>query len=267
MTRAASVLGAARCRAHPPSVLSSDPTSLPENDGLAFLGETVWPPARVTEREAKRPLATPNICGRPNADVVRRRLAVIDGEPGEDWQLDFPAHFTVQEASLYEQPFAVVQKRSGGTWLNPHLQSDLRRALARVSRWLAMPAEAAAPDWRWIEDELLPDASLVVVARDDDFTHGVLSSQAFRLWHQTFGVRLGPVRTVESFPFPWPPATALSALTAEQEEQRHAIARAARSGNNEQLNASVSAAYGWAAESDGQELVENLSELHRRRAG
>jgi hypothetical protein len=267
MTQAASVLGATRCRAHVPSVRSPDLVSLPENDGLAFLGETLWPPSLVTEREARKLLASPNTCGRPNADVVRRRLAVIDGEPGEDWQLDFPAHFTVQEASLYEQPFAVVQRHSGGTWLNPHLQSDLRRALARVSRWLATPAAAAAPDWRWIEDDLLPDASLVVVARDDDFTHGVLSSQAFRLWHQSFAARLGPVRTVESFPFPWSPATALSALTAEQEEQRHAIARAARSGNNEQLNASVSAAYGWAAESDGQELIEKLSELHRGRAG
>jgi hypothetical protein len=242
-------------------------TPLLENTGLAFPGEAAWSPALLTEREAQKFIRAANACGRPNTDVLRRRLAVVDGEPVEGWQIDFPAHFTTQEAALYEQPFALLQKRSGNVWLNPHTDSALRRALARVSRWLAMPASAVAPDWRWIEDDLLPDATLLVVARDDDFTHGVLRSSPFSAWWHIHQGSMAPDRIVESFPFPWPPATALSALTAVQEEQRHAIARAARNGNVEQLNFAVFAAYGWPADMPTDALLGAVGALALRRPG
>lgn len=240
--------------------------SLPENAGLAFLGEAVWVPALLTSREAGKLTAATNVCGRPNSDVLRRRLAVVDGAPAEGWQIDFPAHFTAQEAALYEQPFASLQKRSGGAWLNPCANPGLRRALARISRYLALPATAATPDWRWIEEDLLPDATLLVVARDDDFTHGILQSTLFAAWHHAHRTRrLDPVQIVESFPFPWAPATLLSALTAAQEEQRHAIARAVRSGNPDQLNAAVLAAYGWLPDPENDALLGKLALLNCQR--
>ena len=208
-----------------------------------------------------------NACGRPNSDVIRRRLAVADGEPVESWQIDFPAHFTAQEAALYEQPFALLQKRTRGAWQNPPAAPALRRALARVSRWLALPMTAETPDWRWIEDELLPDESLLVVARDDDFMHGLLTSSLFALWWERH--RAQPVLAVESFPFPWPPATPLSGLSKTQEDQRHAIARAARSGDTAALNGAVLAAYGWPADltEDNAALLEKLTALNRVRGG
>ncbi len=236
------------------------PNPLPENSGLAFPGETAWAPAQLTERQAKQLLVAANRCGRPNSDVLRRRLAVVDGEPAESWQIDFPAHFTAQEAALYEQPYARLS--GGGAGQNPHANPALRRALARLSRYLAMPADAEIPDWIWVEDELLPDASLVVVAREDDFAHGILSSPAFAAWHRAHRGQLSPDRLVESFPFPWPPATGLSALTAAQEESRHAVARAARAGDAEQLEASVIQAYGWPATTD---ILGQLTVLHRQR--
>lgn len=241
------------------------PAPLPENIGLAFTGETAWPPALLTDREAKKLLGTPNPCGRPNGDVLRRRLAVTDGEPREGWLIDFPVHFTPQEAALYEQPFALLQKRAGGSWLNPHAQPGLRRALARVSRWLALPAETDAPDWRWIEDDLLPDASLLIVAREDDFTHGLLQSPVFAAWYAAHRRVLGPAEVVNSFPFPWAPATPLSALTKAQEEQRLTLARAARSGSLEQLTSAVLTAYGWPADLDDDALLERLIERNRTR--
>ncbi len=235
-----------------------------ENSGLAFLGEASWPPSQLTDRDAEQLLAAANACGRPNIDVLRGRLAVVDGEPVESCQLDFPEHYTEQEAALYEQPFALLQKRAG-TWRNPHTQPALRRALARVSRWLALPAGADTPDWRWIEEEVLPDASLLVVARDDDFTHGVLSSPVFASWWARH--RAQPLIAVESFPFPWPPATPLSSLSKSQEEQRHAIVRAIRGGNADALSTAVLAAYGWPAEIDDDALLENLATLNRKRGG
>lgn len=242
------------------------PSPLPENAGLAFLGESAWPEAILTAREAKRLAAASNACGRPNSDVLRRRLAVANGVPTESWQIDFPAHFTAQEAALYEQPFALLHDRApNSTWLNPHANPTLRRTLARVSRFLAMPAEATTPDWRWLEEDLLPDATLLVVARDDDFSHGVLESHSFSIWWQKWHATLSPDLIVGSFPFPWPPATALSGLSAAQEEQRHAIARAARSGDV-QLNSAVLAAYGWPGELEDGELLEKLAGLNRSRS-
>jgi len=239
---------------------------LPENTGLAFLGEAAWPPAQLREREAISILQAANACGRPNSDVLRRRLAAVGDAPAENWSIDFPAHFTVQEAALYEQPFALLQKRAGGAWLNPGANHGLRRALARISRYLALPATVATPDWRWIEEDLLPDATLLVVARDDDFTHGILQSTLFAVWHHAHRTRrLDPVRIVESFPFPWAPATPLSALTAAQEAQRHAIARAARSGNPGQLHAAVLAAYGWPPDTYDDALIGKLAGLNSER--
>lgn len=236
-----------------------------ENAGLAFLGEPAWTPAQLSEHEAHRLLAMPNACGRPNADVIRRRLAVVDGSPVESWQIDFPEHFTLQEAALYEAPFALLQKHYAQVGVTPSLNPDLRRALARVSRWLALPADADSPDWRWIEDDLLPDVSLLAVARDDNYTHGVLASRAFALWWAEH--RRHPVLAVESFPFPWPPATPLSALTKAQEEHRHTITRVARGEDADALNGAVLAAYGWPADLDDRELLEKLAMLQRQRGG
>lgn len=245
--------------------MSGPPVALPENAGLAFRGEPAWTPASLSESEAHRLLAQSNACGRPNSDVIRRRLAVADGEPVQSWQIDFPEHFTVQEAALYEAPFALLRKHYAQVGVTPFLNPNLRRALARVSRWLAMPAECVVPDWRWIEDDLLPDASLLVVARDDNFIEGILSSRPFALWWAEH--RDHPVLAVESFPFPWPPATPLSALTKEQEAHRHAIGRAARVAASGTLDAAVSAAYGrprGADDADWLRLLVEFSASRRR---
>ncbi len=239
-----------------------NPALLPENSGLAFSGETAWPPSILPARQAEQLAAMANTCGRPNADVLRRRLAVVRDQPAESWQIDFPDHFTAQEAALYEQPFALLQQRAN-TCLNPHANPDLRRALARVSRYLATTTGAATPDWRWIEEDLLPDATLLVVARDDDFTHGVLQSSVFAAWYHHYSADMASVQIVEAFPFSWPPATPLSSLTASQEEQRHAISRSSRSGDVELLNAAVLTAYGWSPDAD---LPVKLAELNRQRA-
>lgn len=239
------------------------PKALLENADLAYTGEKAWSPALLTEREAAGLLTALNPCGRPNADVLRRRLAVVNHEPVVTWQVDFPDHFTPQEATLYAAPFARLQARAAA-WRNPHRQPALRRALARVSRWLALPVAAETPDWRWIEDELLPDATLLVVARDDDFAQGILSSAVFAPWWASH--RAQPVFAIASFPFPWPPGTLLSALSKAQEECRHDIARSTRTGNSASLNAAVLAAYGWPSELAAVELLGRLTALNQHRS-
>ena len=69
-----------------------------------------------------------------------------------------------------------------------------------------------------------------------------------------------------SYPFPWPPGTGLSALTAAQEEHRHAVAKAARGADAATLNAAVAAAYGWPDDLDDDTLLTRLGDLNRARA-
>lgn len=219
----------------------------------------------LTDREARKMLAATNACGRPNRDVMRRWLAVVAGEPVESWVIDFPEHYRLQEASLYEEPFGMLRRHFAQVGISPHYNPDLRLALARTSRWLAMPVAATTPDWRWIEEEVLPDASLLAVARDDDFTHGVLQSSAFAVWHAAHRHSLDPAQVVETFPFPWSPGTLISTLSKEQEEQRFAIARAARDGNPDVINTAVLAAYGWPIGLRAPELVAKLVDLNHAR--
>jgi len=106
------------------------------------------------------------------------------------------------------------------------------------------------------------------VVRDDDFAHGVLQSRVFAVWWQHVGPSQTRLGTLQSFPFPWPPATPLGRLTAAQEERRHDLARAARSGNPEGIDAAAASAYGWPAHLPEPELLSRLLEInHHRQEG
>ena len=246
------------------------PVALPENAGLAYLGETPWPPARLTPRQAESLLATRNPAGRPNSEALRSYVGQTGRRLRIHWQIDFPTHYRKQEAALHEHPFALLKKNNHATpgtwWINPHAQPPLRHALARVERFLATPLDASAPAWTWFESEHLPDTSLLTVARDDDFTHAVLQSTAFTAWWRAYRSALSPVQLLESFPFPWPPSTPLGSLSKTQQDQRSATTRAALSGDAEQINFTTATAYGWNTHQDPDTLLSSLSELHRQRA-
>ena len=248
---------------------AASPLPLCENAGLVFLGETAWAPAILTPALAKSLAAARNPTGRPNHDVLRTFVGHDGGRLRQHSQIDFPAHYREQEAALHERPFARLRKnvgaQSGSWWINPHAQPALRHALARLDRFLATPVKADPPAWTWIESEHLPDASLLAVARDDDFTHAVLQSAAFTAWWQAHRRSLPPVQIVESFPFPWPPATSLGSLTKTQQDIRSQAARAAIAGDTGQIDSAVAAAYGWPGNRDEREILQALGELHRLR--
>ncbi|MBI2498590.1 MAG: hypothetical protein HYV75_11945, partial [Opitutae bacterium] len=97
--------------------------------------------------------------------------------------------------------------------------------------------------------------------------HGILQARPFALWWRRVHSRRTPTFAVNAYPFPWPPATGLSALTAAQEDRRQAVANAARGTDTEQLNAAVAAAYGWPADLADDVLLTHLGDLNRVRAG
>ncbi|MBI2814268.1 MAG: hypothetical protein HYX71_08280 [Opitutae bacterium] len=246
------------------------PRPLPENAGLVHAGERVALTASIPPKMAERMLGTRNPHGKSNADVLRRLATATDPRrPVIHWLIDFPAHMGEHEASLYEHPFHQLFRAMRPTrdrwWMNPHADERLRAALAKRERYLATPVGAEPPVWMWFESSIIPDDTLLAVARDDDFTHGILSARPFAVWWRQFHSRRTPTLAVNSYPFPWPPGTGLNALTAAQEEHRHAVAKAIRSGDPETLNAAVAAAYGWPADPDDDTLLVRLGELNRAR--
>lgn len=249
----------------------SAPRPLPENAGLVFVGERVALTAALPAPMAERMLGTRNLHGKANADVLRPlATAAAPRRPNSQWLIDFPAHMDEREATLYELPFhhLIRTKRPGRDrwWVNPHANKQLRATLAKRERYLATPVCAEPPAWTWFESALIPDDTLLVVARDDDFIHGILAAHPFAVWWCKYHSRRTPIRAVSAYPFPWAPGTGLSALTAAQEELRHAVAKAVRGGDTESLNTAVTAAYGWPAGLDDAALLARLGELNRARS-
>lgn len=102
----------------------------------------------------------------------------------------------------------------------------MRKALDGLRRYLVTPETAKHRIFTWLQPEVLADHALVVIARDDDYTFGVLQSRVHELWARGMGTQLRevesgfrytPTTTFETFPFPHP-----------TDDQREAIAAAAR---------------------------------------
>lgn len=248
------------------------PRALPENDGLVFVGERMAQAACIPPKMAERMLGTRNPHGKSNSDVLRRLVTAKDPRhPSLHWQIDFPREMGEREASLYEHPFHHLHRAAPPTrdqwWVNPYADARLRATLARRERFLATPVGSDPPEFIWFESSIIPDDTLIAVARDDDFIHGILQARPLALWWRRYHSRRTPTLALKSYPFPWPPATGLSALNAAQEEQRHAVARAAPGPDAEKLNTAVAAAYGWPADLPDDELLTRLGDLNRQRAG
>lgn len=242
---------------------------LAENEQLAFVGETVRPDTLIPAELAEQLLRARNLAGRDNFDVVRQVASATAGVLSVRWMIDFPPGMSEAEAALYELPSQHLRQslsdRSATWWRNPHANPSTRALLARRERYLATTC-GAAPAFQWVSSEQLPEATLLVVARDDDFTHGVLRSRVFAQWWEQTSASADPTHAVATFPFPWSPERRLSSLTRAEEEARHAVAAAVRTGEQASVDDAVARAYGWPLDLDAPELLARLHELHRTRA-
>jgi type II restriction/modification system DNA methylase subunit YeeA len=174
----------------------------------------------------------------------------------------------------------------------------MRLAVGGLARFIATPAVSKYRLFVWMDGHTLADHALVVVARDDDYTFGVLHSRVHEAWALAQGTQLEtrprytPTTTFETFPFPHP-----------TEAQREDIADAARDLDrlrngwlnppgladadlakrtltnlynahptwlaqaHERLDAAVLAAYGWPSDIDRDDLLGRLLALNLERAG
>ena len=102
----------------------------------------------------------------------------------------------------------------------------MRAALKGLPQFIATVIHSKHRIFWWVEPPTLPDHALIVFARDDDYTFGVLQSRVHEVWARATGTQLRevesgfrytPTTCFETFPFPRP-----------TDEQREAIAGAAR---------------------------------------
>ncbi len=247
--------GAAVSEIHPDLTAEANVTSalkLPENANLCFLGVMKGGPFDLTPEQAAEMLRAPlNPNGRPNSDVVKRRLIGRDivQRNQQGWLIDF-GEMTEQEASLYELPFEYVRrevkplrdvnnrKRTRDRWwLHGENRPGLRRALAGMKRCIVTPEVAKHRIFVWIDTDIVPDHKLHVFARDDDYFLGLLQSRPHVFWSLRLGSTLedrpsyNSDTVFETFPFPWPPGhepndnplvEAIAAATRELVEKRDA---------------------------------------------
>ena len=293
-----------------PDIAEAKP--LRENLGIAFMGDTKGGPFDISESVALSMLEQPNPDGRDNRDVVRPRVngKDITSRPSGTWIIDFGVDLPLSEAALYEAPFEYVNEHvrpvrvtnkrkvyAENWWLHMEPRPGMRQALDGLSRYLVTPTTAKHRLFTWLSADVLPDHALIAVARDDDYTFGVLHSRFHKVWALAMGTQLEdrprytPTTCFETFPFPEP-----------TDAQREAIAEAARKlgelrqgwlnptgvtaadlkkrtltnlynayptwlqNLHEQLDHAIAPAYGWPHGLSEPEILERLLILNQQRA-
>ena len=186
---------------------------------------------------------------RPNSDVLRPWRNGLDiTRRGRDmWIIDFGWSRTKEAVAYYERPYEWIVKH---VW--PDRQSNRRDAyrhlwwqhveprqgmwttLSKLDRYLATPRVAKHRLFVWLSSAILPDSQLIVVARDDDASFGILHSRAHELWSLRLGTsledrpRYTPSTTFETFPFPERLTPDLPAASYISDPRAQRIAEAAK---------------------------------------
>jgi hypothetical protein len=197
--------------------------SLPQCRGASFQGSQKIGPFDVPHDTATAWLRVPNPNGKSNALVLRPLYNGIDvtRRCRGVWAIDFGTTLSEVDASLFEDPFKfVVQnvKPERDTnardayrkywWRHGEPRVGMRDALSRLTRFAAISEKSKHFFFVWLSAAILPDKRLIVVARGDDATIGLLSARPHRLWSLRLGSTLEdrpcytPTTCFETFPFP-----------------------------------------------------------------
>nr|WP_316644187.1 DNA methyltransferase [uncultured Roseateles sp.] len=177
----------------------------------------------VSGEAARAWLELPNPHGRSNADVVKPWMNAMDltRRPADKWVVDFGVGCDIGTAILYEEPFAHVlahvkperdntrrDKYRRIWWEFAEPIPGMRSALSGLDRYIATPALAKHRLFAWVDAQVIPDHALMVIARADDSTFGVLHSRFHEIWSLRLGTsledrpRYTPTTCFETYPFP-----------------------------------------------------------------
>ena len=287
---------------------------LMENLNAAFQGPVKVGPFDIPGLLAQEMLNSPNPHSKSNLDVLSPWVNGRDvaDRSREMWIIDF-RDMPVEQAALYEAPFEYINEhvrplreknrdwqRRTYWWRLGRSGDDLRAAVKPLTRFIVTPRVSKHRIFVWVVPETLPDSAVVAIARDDDYTFGVLHSHTHEVWALNTGTQLReaesgfrytPTTCFETFPFPEP-----------TEGQREAISEAARELDklregwlnppnttaselkrrtltnlynarptwlqmaHERLDDAVAAAYGWPSDLSDAAILERLLALNLQRA-
>ncbi len=179
-------------------------------------------------------LHAPNPHGRPNSEVLRPTINGNDitKRTRDRWVIDFDS-LPESSACLFEAPFALVnsrvkpfrsesrdRSRKERWWLHGRTGDDIRAAAYSLPRYIGMCQTAKYFLWRFIASVTSPEQTVIIVARADDESLGLLESHIHNLWAMHQGTRLEtrprytPTTCFETFPFPRPTPAQESAIAA-----------------------------------------------------
>ena len=223
---------------------------LSENANVAFMGDTKGGPFDVACDQARAWLRLPaNPNGRTNADVLKPWVNGMDltRRPAGKWIVDFGWTMSDGDAALYEEPFRWVkehvypmrqQNRRDAYrvhwWRHVEPRQGMWGALDGLSRYIATPTVAKHRLFGWCDVRICPDHQLIVVARDDDMTFGILHSRFHEVWSLRLGTsledrpRYTPSTTFETFPFPTGLTPNTPATDYESDPRARTITEAAK---------------------------------------
>jgi type II restriction/modification system DNA methylase subunit YeeA len=224
---------------------------LPENAFRSFMGVTKSGPFDINGEPARSWLLFPlNPNGKPNADVLKKSVngEEITGRPSDRWIIDFGVGKTEAEIALYEAPFAYAyhtvrpfrlksrqEKNRLLWWQYERPRPSMWKSLLGLSRYIATSMVAKHRVFVWLPMVVLPENLVIVIARDDDTTFGVLHSRFHQLWALRLGTWLGvgndprytPTTTFETCPFPEGLTPNIPARQYANDPRAQAIAAAA----------------------------------------
>ena len=196
---------------------------LPTNKAACFIGGMKKGPFDISGELARHWLQQPNPHGLSNALVVKPWFNGLDvtRRPLDQWIVDFGLDMSEADASLFEAPFAYVRAHvlpqraevrneleKSRWWLHARPAPDLRRAIKRTTRFVGTARVAKYRLFVWLSNSVVVDGQLVVTARAEDTTFGILHSRFHELWALRMGTsledrpRYTPTTCFETFPFP-----------------------------------------------------------------
>jgi type II restriction/modification system DNA methylase subunit YeeA len=198
--------------------------TLATNVGISFIGTQKGGSFDVPEAEAKAWLALPNPHGRSNATVLSPWINGLDitRRPQGYWLIDFVS-MPEAEAALFDAPWRHVErhvrsKRVGNRearseeawWLLQRRRPEMKQAVKSLPFYIATARVAKHRLFAKVSGGVTADSQVVVFARADDTTLGVLHSRFHELWSLRMCTWMGkgndprytPTTCFETFAFP-----------------------------------------------------------------
>ena len=294
---------------------------LAENQGVAFQGNIKSGPFDISDSLAQEMLKSPNPHNKSNSEVIKPWVNARDvtDRSRKMWIVDF-RDMPLEQAALYEAPFEYVnehvrpiretnrdERMRTYWWRLGRDRGELQAAISPLTRFIVTPRVAKHRIFAWVVPETSPDNAVVAIARDDEYTFGILHSKIHEVWalgtgtqlrEKESGFRYSHTDTFETFPFPEPTGEQRAAIVdaaARLNELREgwlnpvdANGRPALNAKDlrkrtltnlynqrptwltnahDTLDAAVAAAYGWPDNLDDAAILERLLALNLERSG